>query len=385
MQREIYLDHAATTLVFPQVVEAMTQAMLGAYGNPSSLHRKGIEAESILKETRSLISKRLGVSAGEIVFTSGGTEGNALAIKGAARARRRRGRHLITSAIEHSSVLNACRDLESEGFTVTYLPVDAEGRVSPADAAAAVTDETTLISVMLVNNEIGTIQPVAAISEAVRRRKRDVLVHVDAVQAFGKLPVLPQALGIDLLTISGHKVHGPKGIGAVYVRKGVQLQSLFGRGSQEGGLRPGTENVPGIAGLGAALKVLGQDDPHKRKRLYELKQRLIDGLLAIEGARLNGAKGEESAPHIANFSFPGVRGEVLLHALEERGVYVSTGSACSSRKAEVSHVLKALGLPEEALESSIRISLSLMTTQEEIDRAVAAIEDAVSALRSLMR
>lgn len=386
MQREIYLDHAATTPGLPQVAEAMRRALLDAYGNPSSLHRKGIEAEAILKETRERIAQRLGVSTAEIVFTSGGTEGNALAIMGAARARRRRGDHIITTAIEHSSVLNVCRALEDEGFSVTYLPVDGHGRVDPDEAAAAVTDRTTLVSVMLVNNEIGTIQPVAAIGQAIRRRKQDVLVHVDAVQAFGKIPVRPRELGADLVTLSGHKIHGPKGVGALYRRKSVPLAPLFGQGSQEGGVRPGTENVPGIAGLGAALRELDAgDDTARRTRLYALRRRLIDGILSIDGARLNGPDGEAAAPHIANFSFPGVRGEVLLHALEERGVYVSTGSACTSRKAGPSHVLQALGLTEEYLEGSIRVSLSYLTTEEEIDSAIAAFRESVNTLRWMLR
>lgn len=385
MQRVIYLDHAATTPGLPQVAQAMSQALLEAYGNPSSLHRKGIEAESILKETRGLIARRLGVTPSEVVFTSGGTEGNALAIKGVAKARERRGRHIITSAIEHSSVLNACRSLEEEGYKVTYLPVDREGRINPEEAARAVTGETTLISVMLVNNEIGTIQPVADIAESVRLRKRDVLVHVDAVQAFGKVPVLPREMGVDLLTISAHKIHGPKGVGALYCRKGVPLVTLFGKGSQEGGLRSGTENVPGIAGMGAALMALEEEFSVRRAHMYEMRQRLIDGLLTIEGAMLNGPMGEEAAPHIANFSFPGVRGEVLLHALEERGVYVSTGSACTSRNNQVSHVLKALGLSQEALDSSIRVSIAATTTQDEIDEAISAFHQAVSVLRMMLR
>lgn len=363
----------------------MSHALLVAYGNPSSLHRKGIEAEAIVKESRNLLAQSLGVSPLEVYFTSGGTEANALAIKGAARARRRRGRHLITTEIEHPSVLAACRDLEAEGFTVTYLPVDGEGRVDPRQAAEAVTGETILISVMQVNNEIGTIQPIAAIVEAVRRKKEDILVHVDGVQAFGKVPVAPKEMGVDLLSISAHKLHGPKGIGALYCRKGVQLQTLFGKGTQERGLRPGTENVPGIAGLGAAIKALRRIGPERLSEMYQLKGSLIEGLLAIEGARLNGARGERSAPHIINISFPGIRGEVLVHALEDLGLYVSTGSACSSRKADVSHVLKALGLPADALESSIRISLSLTTTQEEVAHAVTTIQEAVSSLRQMLR
>ncbi len=381
---EVYLDNAATTWALPSVVEAVSRALAHAYGNPSSLHRKGMEAEAILKEARGLLARILDVSAGEIVFTSGGTESNALAIKGTAYARRRRGRHLVTTRIEHSSVLSAFRDLEAEGFSVTYLPVDREGRVDPADVRAAVSDETTLVSVMMVNNEIGTVQPIGAIARAAREKRPDVVVHVDAVQALGVMPVRPKELGVDLVSVSGHKIHGPKGVGALYVRKGLQIQPLFGKGSQEGGLRSGTENVPGIAGFGAALRALAEETGEERERLRSLRERLITELLEIEGARLNGARGEGAAPHIANFSFPGVRGEVLVHALEERSVYVSTGSACTSRTVAVSHVLKALGLPEEALESSIRISLSKLTTEDEIAFAAAAIKDAVASLRRML-
>ena len=383
MRKEVYLDNAATTRALPGVVEAVSQALLAAYGNPSSLHRKGMEAEAILKGTRGLLAELMAVTPAEIVFTSGGTEANALAIKGVAWARKKRGTHLVTTAIEHSSVHAAMRDLEAEGFSVTYLPVDGEGRVNPDHVGEAVSERTTLVSVMLVNNEIGTIQPVRAIAEAARAKKRDVVVHVDAVQALGTLPVRPRELGADLVSVSGHKIHGPKGVGALYVRKGLQIQTLFGRGSQEGGLRPGTENVPGIAGLGVALREL-TGDAGAPARLRVLRERLVDELLAIDGARLNGARGEAAAPHIVNLSFPGVRGEVLVHALEDRGVFVSTGSACTSRKAEPSHVLKALGLSEEVLESSIRISLSRSTTEEEVVYAISMIKEAVSALRTML-
>lgn len=384
MPAEVYLDNAATTRALPSVVEAVSHALRSAYGNPSSLHRKGMEAEAILKETRALLARVLGVTPGEIVFTSGGTEANALAVKGIAHSRRRRGRHVITTRIEHSSVLAAFRDLEADGFDVTYLPVDAEGRVDPETVREAVTRETILVSVMLVNNEIGTVQPVAEISEAARTIQRDLIVHVDAVQALGSLPVRPGALGADLVTVSAHKIHGPKGVGALYVRKGIALQGLFGKGSQEGGVRPGTENVPGIAGFGAALKELSYAAETERERLYALREQLIDELLTIEGARFHGARGKKAAPHIVNLSFAGVRGEVLVHALEERGVYVSTGSACTSRRTEPSHVLQALGLSQAELDGAIRISFSRLTTGEEVAHAMAVIKEAVGAVRSML-
>lgn len=380
-QSEIYLDNAATTRADPEVVEEVRRALLVDFGNPSSLHRKGLEAERLMKESRSWIADALGVAASEVVFTSGGTEGNNLAIKGAAAARARRGRHLITTKIEHSSVLNACKDLEDEGFRVTYLEVDAEGRIAPQRVVEALTDETILVSVMHVNNEIGTLEPVEEIARAVKAVSSDVLVHSDGVQAFLKVPLALSRTGVDLYTVSAHKVHGPKGVGALYVKSGVRIRPLFGRGSQEGGLRSGTENVPGIAGFGQAVSRGMNAGSAARERMAALRLRLAERLLAIEGASLNGPLRRDAAPHILNLSFAGVRGEVLVHALEAKGLFVSTGSACSSRRPEVSHVLKALNRSNEVAMGSIRLSLSWSTTAEEVERAASLIEETVAELR----
>lgn len=380
-QSEIYLDNAATTRADPEVAEQVRRALLVEYGNPSSLHRKGHEAERLIKESRAWVADALGVAAAEVVFTSGGTEGNNLAIKGAAKARARRGRHLITTKIEHSSILNAFKGLEEEGFRVTYLDVDAEGRVAPQQVVEALSDETILVSVMHVNNEIGTLQPVEEIAKAVKAAKSEVLVHSDGVQAFLKVPLALSRTGVDLYTVSAHKIHGPKGVGALYVKSGVRLKPLFGRGEQEGGLRSGTENVPGIAGFGQAVNQGMNAGAAARERMTALRLRLAQRLLAIEGASLNGPLDRDAAPHILNLSFAGVRGEVLVHALEAKGVFVSTGSACSSRKAEASHVLKALRRPDEVAMGSIRLSLAWSSTEEEIERAASLVEETVAELR----
>lgn len=379
---EIYLDNAATTRAHPEVAEEVRRALLADFGNPSSLHRKGHEAERLVKESRAWVADALGVAASEVVFTSGGTEGNNLAIQGVARARARRGRHLITTKIEHSSVLNACKALEEEGFRVTYLDVDAEGRVTPEQVAAALTDETILVTVMHVNNEIGTVQPIEEIAKAVKASRPDALVHSDGVQAFLKVPLSLSRTAVDLYTASAHKVHGPKGVGALYVRSGVRLKPIFGRGEQEGGLRSGTENVPGIAGFGEAVHRGMSAGRAARERMSQLRLRLARRLLSVEGAVVNGPLEHGAAPHILNLSFAGVRGEVLVHALEAKGVYVSTGSACSSRNSAPSHVLKALGRPDEAARESIRISLSWTTSEEEVDRAASIIEETIAELRT---
>lgn len=382
MADEVYLDHAATTPVHPEAAELACKVMTERYGNPSSLHRKGLEAEGIVKESRRTLAEALEAEPGEIVFTSGGTEGNNLALKGAARARSGRGRHIVTSAIEHPSVLRALADLEEEGFSVTRVAVDKEGIVDPERVAEAVTEKTILVSVMQVNNEVGSIQPIAEIAAQVKRIRPDLLVHVDGVQGFGKIRLSPGQAGVDLYTLSGHKFGAPKGVGALYVRKGVQLRPLFGGGEQERGLRSGTENVPGIAALALAarLALSGREEAHRR--MQELRSLLIDELLAIEGAEVNGPRApERAAPHIVSFSFRGVRGEVLVHALEARGVYVSTGSACSSRRATKSHVLTALDLDDEAVEGSIRVSLSPASRREDVVRAASAFRSALAELR----
>ncbi|HEV8340658.1 MAG TPA: cysteine desulfurase family protein [bacterium] len=385
-QREIYLDNAATTRPGSSVVAAMVAALSEGYGNPSSIHGKGLAAEQVVSAARAQVAAAIGVPPAWVVFTSGGTEANNLAIKGAARAYSRRGRHLIGTAVEHSSVLETLRSLEADGFALTLVPVDRRGRVDPAAVTAALRPETVLLSVMAVNNEVGTIQPVAEIAQAVsarRGRGRLPLLHVDAVQAFGRVSI-PTAQ-IDLLTISAHKVHGPKGVGALIVREGVRIEPLLHGGDQQRALRPGTENVPGIVGFGEAAARIQAGGEEGAAALRSLRAHLADRLALIEGVSINGPDQDDlAAPHILNVSLAGVRGETLVHRLEVDGIYVSTGSACHSRDPRPSHVLLAMGLDREAALSSVRISLARSTTIEEIDDAADAIARAVGELRVLV-
>lgn len=384
-EREIYLDNAATTRPHPTVVEAMTRALTAEWGNPSSLHGKGVAAERVLTGAREAVARSLGVGPGEIIFTSGGTEANSLAIQGVTRTAK--GRHLITTAIEHSSVHVPIRRLAYQGFEIVELPVDREGRVTATQVTEALRPDTALVSVMAVNNEIGTIQPIEEIGRIVRRHRAAggrALFHIDAVQAWGKMRLRPAAWGVDLMSLSGHKVHGPKGIGALYVRRGVHLAPMLGGGEQERGIRPGTENVPAIAGLGAAAHWLDADLEKSFGRMGTLRLRLRNQVLTISDVRLNTPE-TDVAPHILNVTFRGVRGETLLHRLEMDGIYVSTGSACHSRKTTPSHVLLAIGLSPEEAQSSVRFSLSRFTTSDEIDAAAASLRAAVAELRALVR
>jgi len=381
---DIYLDNAATTRPCPSVVEAVMRVLTEAYGNPSSLHGRGVAAERLVTDAREAVAASLGVAVAEIIFTSGGTEANNLALGGAVR--HARGRHVVISAVEHSSVRSPARALAAEGFEVTELSVDAEGRVSAERLAAALRPETAVVSVMAVNNEIGTIQPLDDLARAVRGHRATgaaTLLHVDAVQAWGKIPLRPARIGIDLLSISGHKVHGPKGIGALYVRRGVRLAPLVRGGDQEQALRPGTENVPGIAGMGEAARLLASDGA-AAAQMAVLVRRLRDRLAQIPDVIIN-TPAAGAAPHILNVAFPGIRGETLLHRLEMDGIYVSTGSACHSHQPTPSHVLLAIGRsPEEAV-SSLRFSVGRFTTAGEIDAASAAVETAAAELRALAR
>lgn len=368
----IYLDNAATTRAWPEVAQAMVEALREEYGNPSSLHRLGVEAERAVETARRRVAGLMRVTPESLIFTSGGTEANHLAIKGAARALCRRGRHVVTTEIEHASVRNAVADLAAEGFECTRVPSDRRGRVDAATLLAAVRPDTTLVSVMAVNNELGTVQPVEEVASGLRRKSEFALLHVDGVQAYGKIPLFPSEAGIDLYTVSGHKIHGPKGVGALYVRPGVRLVPLFGGGGQEQGLRAGTENVPGIVGMGVAAartSTLGENVT----RLRLLRDTLIDSVRAgWPDAVVNGCEGDLAAPHIASIAFPGLSAEVLLHALAAEGVYVSTGSACSARQG-ISPVLKAIGLPERLARGTLRFSLSFETTPDEVERAAAVV------------
>ncbi len=382
---EIYLDNAATTKPHPTVVDAMVRVLTEDYGNPSSLHHKGVAAEHIVTSAREAIAQSLGASPEEIIFTSGGTEANNLAIRGVAALSR--GRHLITTTTEHSSVLAAFRALIEEGFELTELKVDRVGRVSAAQVHEALRPDTALVSVMAVNNEIGTIQPIDEIARVVHRRQAEghrVVLHVDGVQAWGKIPLHLGRLGLDLVALSGHKVHGPKGIGVLYIRRGVRLAPLQRGGDQERQIRPGTENVAGIAGIGAAARLLGQDREEVTTRLQRLRTQLLEQLQEVPDVRINSPR-EGVAPHILNVAFPGIRGETLLHRLEMDGVFLSTGSACHSHATTPSHVLLAIGLPEDDASASLRFSLSRFTTAEEVDAAARAVRTAVPELRALVR
>lgn len=383
---EIYLDNASTTRPSPAVREAMLACLEEAYGNPSSLHRKGVEAENIIKKAQGSVAELLKVKEKEIFFTSGGTESNNWAVLGAARARKRQGRHVITSAVEHPSVSAPMAQLKDEGFELTVLPVDSRGLVDPEDLKAALRPDTVLVSLMAVNNELGSIEPIEACGAEIRRHGGVTAFHVDAVQAFGKLPLNPRAWGVDLLTGSAHKIHGPKGCGFLYVSEGTRILPLVFGGGQQKELRSGTENMPGIAGLGAAAAEALAHFGSNRAALYELRHQFCQGLSGLDGVRINGP-GEDTltAPHIISATFDDVRSEVLLHALEDKGIYASAGSACSSHKREISPVLKAIGLDRKAAESTLRFSLSRYNTAEEIAETVRVLGELLPALRRFVR
>ncbi|MGI6559502.1 MAG: cysteine desulfurase family protein [Limnochordia bacterium] len=363
----IYLDNSATTKPHPQVIEAMVSLLQENYGNPSSLHAMGQQAERVITKARRDLAGALGVKEKEIIFTSGGTEANNMAIKGVVRAYGNRGRHIITSRIEHPSILEVFRELEDEGFRATYLEVDGDGRITPAKLAEALEPETILVSLFHVNNEIGSINPLPELAQVLSQRGRQrPFFHVDAVQSFGKLPVRPARWGIDLLSLSGHKIHGPKGVGALYLREGLAIPPLILGGGQERGLRSGTENVAGIGGFGLAALLAEEEREGALPKVAELRKAFLERLKG-SGCRVNSP--DNGSPYILNLSFPGFRGEVLVHALAEKGVYVSTGSACSSRARKQSHVLESLGLSPAEVAGAIRVSFSRRNSLEEAKKA----------------
>lgn len=382
---EAYLDNSATTRCLECVTEKMVRVMRTDYGNPSSLHKKGVEAEHYIKEAKTFFAENLKVQEKELYFTSGGTESNNLAVIGAALANQRTGKHLITTAIEHPSVLNVMKYLETCGFRVTYLPVDKDGIVSLDALRDAVSQETILLSVMYVNNEIGSVQPVKEMARTVKALNPGVLFHVDAIQAYGKYRIYPKKEGIDLLSVSGHKIHGPKGSGLLYVSEKAKIRPILFGGEQQKGIRSGTENVPGIAGIAEAAKECYKDLEEKADRMYRLKEKLITGAERLDGVTVNGRTGRDSAPHIVSLSFAGVKSEVLLHALEEKGIYVSAGSACSSNKPSVSQTLQAIGLEKGLLGSTLRFSLSFETTEEEIAYCLEGLKEVLPMLRKYVR
>ena len=383
--REVYLDNSATTRAYDSVGDLVRKVMCEDYGNPSSMHAKGVTAEHYTKEAKETLAKLMKVQDKEIFFTSGGTESDNLALMGVARANRRRGNHLITSAIEHPAVINTMRHLEEEGYRVTFLPVDRYGRIRLDALKEALCEDTILVSVMYVNNEVGSVQPIAEAASIAKAYNKDILFHVDAVQGFGKYRIYPRKLNVDLCTISGHKIHGPKGIGALYVGSHVKIQPIVFGGEQQKNVRSGTENVPGIAGLGLAAKLIYQDLDEKVARMRELKAHFIEGVQEIQDITIHGLYDETSAPHIISVGFAGIRSEVLLHALEEKGIYVSSGSACASNHPQISGVLKGIGAGQEYLDATLRFSMSEFTTLEEIDYTLETLYNIVPVLRKYTR
>ena len=383
---EVYLDNSATTRAYPEVGELVYKVMCRDYGNPSSMHRKGVEAEHYVKDAKETIAKSLKVNAKEIFFTSGGTESDNLALIGVARANKRRGNHLITSSIEHPAILNTMRHLEEEeGFRVTYLPVDAAGRIRLDALKEALCEDTILVSVMYVNNEVGTVQPIEEAVQMVKAYDPQIIFHSDAVQGYGKYRIYPKRMGIDLLSASGHKIHGPKGIGFLYIGEKVKITPIVYGGEQQKNIRSGTENVPGIAGLGLASEMIYKDLDMKVALMRELKACFIEGLKKIDRTVIHGLTDEGSAPHIISVGIAGIRSEVLLHTLEEKGIYVSSGSACASNHPAISGVLKGIGAAQEYLDATLRFSMSEFTTKEEIDYTLETLYNCVPMLRKYTR
>ncbi|MDD6057598.1 MAG: cysteine desulfurase family protein [Clostridiales bacterium] len=382
---EVYLDNAATTRCSRRAIDLMEKVLLEDYGNPSSLHQMGMRAEQYIKEAKKKIAKTMKVEEKEIFFTSGGTESNNLAIIGTALANRRAGNHIITTAIEHASVAAPMEHLKELGFSVTYLKTDHNGMISRDELASAVCEETILASFIMINNEIGSVTPIAEAIEAIKEKNKNTLIHVDAIQAYGKYHIFPKRMGIDLLSASGHKIHAPKGIGFLYVKDKTKIKPLLYGGGQQRGLRSGTENVAGAAALGEAALECYENFDEKINHLYEIKEHFINGISKLDGAVVNGRSGREAAPHIVSVSLFGIRSEVMLHALEERGIYVSAGSACSSNKQSVSGTLRSIGLPQELLTSTIRFSFSADTTKEEIDYTLATVKQLLPFLRKFSR
>ena len=382
---EAYFDNSATTKVFDCVRDIVVKTMTEDYGNPSARHKKGMEAEQYVRQAASQIAKTLRVQEKEILFTSGGTESNNMALIGAAMANRRAGNHLVTTRIEHASVYNPMAFLEQQGFEVTYLKVDGEGHISLKELEESIRPDTILVSVMHVNNEIGAVEPVAEIGALIHRVNPAILFHVDAIQSYGKYEIRPKRENIDLLSVSGHKIHGPKGVGFLYIDQRVKIHPLLYGGGQQRDLRSGTENVPGIAGLGAAAEEIYRDHAGKVEHLVKLKNHMITRMGEIPEATVNSRMDLESAPQIVSVSFAGVRSEVLLHALEEKGVYVSSGSACSSNHPAISGTLKAVGVKKELVDSTLRFSFGMFNTLEEVDYAVDALKELLPVLTRYRR
>jgi len=381
MRNRIYLDYAATAPVLPEVLEAMLPFFSESYGNPSGIHGTGREARKAVEQARRQTARVLGAESGEILFTSGGSESDNLAIQGTAAALKEKGNHLITTRIEHPAVRNTCRWLEKQGYQVTWLPVDRFGEVDPEAVREAIRPETILVSVMTANNEIGTVEPVAEIGQICR--EKGVVFHTDAVQAAGSLPLRANEMKADLISLSAHKFHGPKGVGALYIRKGTRLDALIHGGAQERGLRAGTENTAGIVGLGKAIETAEENRESNVRRIRGLRDLLIREILGrVPEARLNGHPERRLANH-CHFSFPGVESEALLLRLDLAGIAASGGSACTSGSLEPSHVLEAIGLEKDRIQGSIRLTLGRETTEEEIRETIRILPEIVADLRSM--
>ena len=380
---EIYLDNSATTKPYKEVIEKMVYALSTDYANPSSLHKKGIEVEKNIKEIRRNIARTLGVKDKEIYFTSGGTESNNAIIRGVVALNKKRKNHIISTVIEHPSVLNTLKDLEEEGFEVTYLNVDKYGKINLEELKQAIKPTTCLVTIMHVNNEVGSIQPIQEIGKYLKTLNDKVYFHVDAVQSYSKINFKPSRYNIDFMSVSGHKLHGPKGIGFMYIRENNRIKPMLTGGGQEIGIRSGTENTPGIYGLGEAINIINQNLDEKIEKIANLKNLLKNEIVKnIDDIKINSP--EDGVCHILNISFRGVKGEVLLHYLEQKKVYVSTGSACSSKK-KGSHVLNAMELTPDEIEGAIRFSLSDLNTEEEILEAAKKVKESVEDLRMIIR
>ena len=382
---EAYLDNSATTRCYKEVAEIVAKTMTEDFGNPSAMHLKGVEAENYVKEAAKAIAKTLKVQDKEIYFTSGGTESDNWALIGTVLANHRQGKHMITTPFEHSAVSAPLAWLQEQGFEITVIPVDEEGNLDLKKLEEAIREDTILVSTMFVNNEMGAVVPVEEVGRIVHEKNPRTLYHVDAIQAYGKYIIYPKKMGIDLLAVSGHKIHGPKGVGFLYINEKAKVQPFILGGGQQKGMRSGTDNVPGIAGLGTAAKMIYQNLDENVEHMRELKLYFAKELATLEQVEINGPKPERGAPHILNVSFLGVRSEVLLHSLEDMGIYVSAGSACSSHKRAGSSSLGALRLTPERKESAIRFSFCETTTKEEIDYTLEALRKLLPMLRRYAR
>lgn len=382
---EAYLDNSATTAAFREVADIVAEVMCVNFGNPSSMHMKGVDAEKYIKDAKALIAKNLKCNEKEILFTSGGTESDNMALIGVAEANNRAGKHIITTSIEHHAILETCERLESLGYEITYLPVDENGIIRLTDLEAAIRPDTILVSIMHTNNEVGSLQPIAAAGELIKKINPKTLFHTDAVQGYGKAVILPKKCHIDLMSVSAHKIHGPKGVGFLYIGEKVKIHPIIFGGGQQKGLRSGTENVPGIAGMAKAIELCYKNLDEDIDRLYELKEYFVENILKIEDTKVNGLSGRDSAPHIVSYSVRGVRAEVLLHALEDKGIYVSSGSACATNRPSLSSTLQSMGVEKALLDSTLRFSFSIHTTKEELDYTIECLNEIIPTLRKYTR